>query len=113
MPFRRIALVVAFVVLSVTAVVWWRQRVAPAALSGVEKNTAAVASDGTQAASPQVVGATTVAQVDDAAPVMLGGTALRLADIPAGTPLRESLERLDPEVQRRALERLGQKAEGE
>ena len=109
MPFRRIALVVAFVVLSVTAVVWWRPRVAPAALSGVEKNTAAVASDGTQAASPQVVGATTVAQVDDAAPVMLGGTALRLADIPAGTPLRESLERLDPEVQRRALERLARR----
>ncbi|HOR25917.1 MAG TPA: hypothetical protein PKY24_11425, partial [Opitutaceae bacterium] len=86
MPFRRIALVVAFVVLSVTAVVWWRQRVAPAALSGAETTTAAVASDGPQAASTQVVGATTVARVDDAAPVMLGGTALRLADIPAGTP---------------------------
>jgi len=109
MPFRRIALVVAFVVLSVTAVVWWRPRVAPAALSGAETTTAAVASDGPQAASTQVVGATTVAQVDEVAPVMLGGTALRLADIPAGTPLRESLERLAPEVQQRALERLARR----
>jgi len=97
------------VVLSVTAVVWWRPRVAPAALSGAETTTAAVASDGPQAASTQVVGATTVAQVDEVAPVMLGGTALRLADIPAGTPLRESLERLAPEVQQRALERLARR----
>ena len=109
MLFRRISLVVALVVLSVVAVMWWRSRVVPAAESVAVGAPVVVPPSGTPAATSSAL----ASQSEKPAPVstVIGGAGvpLQLRDIPAGTPLRESLERLDSAVQQRALEMLSQR----
>ena len=103
MLFRRISLVAVVVVLLLVSVMWWRSRaVPPAQLVAVDAPVVGTPS-GTAAATSSVV--PSQAEKPALAPTMLGGAGvrLRLSEIPAGTPLRESLERLAPEVQQRIL----------